>query len=116
MLQLFAASLLTHWAEVFVALALVWLARNYFNRGLQKYDGPVLAALTDWWRVFNVRTGASHETQIKLHERYGDIVRLGPNLLSFSNPNALSDIYGVSKPGFVKVRCVSGAEDLGSRN
>lgn len=42
-------------------------------------------------------------THIKLHEKYGDVVRLGPNTLSFSNPAALKAIYGLNK-GFIKVR------------
>ncbi|MCJ1386172.1 hypothetical protein MMC17_009298 [Xylographa soralifera] len=34
---------------------------------------------------------------IDLHEKYGDIVRMGPNVLSFGKPEAIKDIYGVGK-------------------
>ena len=34
---------------------------------------------------------------LDLHEKYGDIVRVGPNLLSFGNPEAIKDVYGVGK-------------------
>jgi benzoate 4-monooxygenase len=30
---------------------------------------------------------------VKLHERYGPIVRIGPDDLSFNSPDAISDIY-----------------------
>ncbi|KAL8709010.1 MAG: hypothetical protein Q9220_006219 [cf. Caloplaca sp. 1 TL-2023] len=29
----------------------------------------------------------------QLHEKYGEVVRIGPNVLSFSNPSAIKDIY-----------------------
>lgn len=29
-----------------------------------------------------------------IHEKYGEIVRVGPNELSFANPKAIRDIYG----------------------
>ena len=37
-----------------------------------------------------------------MHKEKGDIVRLGPNALSFADPKALKDIYGLKK-GFTKV-------------
>ncbi|RYO73661.1 hypothetical protein DL764_010439 [Monosporascus ibericus] len=40
---------------------------------------------------------------LRLHAKYGDVVRLGPNTLSFADPKALKSIYGLNK-GFVKVR------------
>ena len=39
---------------------------------------------------------------IDWHEKYGDVVRMGPNVLYYKSPNAIKEIYG---PGtnFVKV-------------
>lgn len=79
-----------------------YLGKNYFNNGLQKYPGPKLAAISDWWRFFDVKRGRHQHTQIALHKEHGDIVRLGPNSLAFANPKAIKDIYGLNK-GFVKV-------------
>jgi hypothetical protein len=31
---------------------------------------------------------------VDIHEKYGDIVRFGPNELSFADPKAVCDIYG----------------------
>ena len=89
----------------FAAVSLVilaYLAKNRFNRGLQKYPGPFLASLTDWWRFYDVWGRRPDITQNRLHRQYGDIVRLGPNALSFADPKALKTIYGLNK-GFVKV-------------
>jgi len=94
---------LQYWPVV-LGLALVgWLGKNYFSNGLNKYPGPALAGFTNWWRFFDV-LGRQHQwTQLALHKKHGDIVRLGPNVLSFADPKALKEIYGLNK-GFVKVR------------
>ena len=34
---------------------------------------------------------------IHMHEKYGDVVRIGPNVLSFRQPQAIKDIYGPGK-------------------
>lgn len=92
-----------HWAAVLLVLSLAYLVKNRFNRGLSRYPGPFLASLTDWWRFLNVLGRRPDVTQNKLHKQYGDIVRLGPNVLSFADPAALKAIYGLNK-GFTKVR------------
>lgn len=91
-----------HWLSVVGVLLVSWLVRNRFRHGLNKYPGPFMASLTDWWRFVDVWNRRPELTHIKLHEQLGDVVRLGPNTLSFSNPAALKDIYGLNK-GFVKV-------------
>jgi hypothetical protein len=95
---LFAAR---YWPTILFFLALLVLARRKFNKGLDEYPGPTLAAYTDWWRFAESWTRATHFTHLHLHRKHGDIVRLGPNSLSFADPKALSVIYGFNK-GFVK--------------
>lgn len=91
-----------HWLVILPLLLVIYLLKNYLNHGLYKYPGPALASLTDWWRFFDVLGRRPDLTQIKLHQRHGDIVRLGPNALAFANPSALKSIYGLNQ-GFVKV-------------
>jgi hypothetical protein len=93
-----------YWFPAGVAVVISWLVRNRFHNGLQKYPGPLLASLTDWWRFWDVYNQRPEVTHQKLHAKYGDIVRLGPNTLSFADPKALKAIYGLNK-GFIKVRC-----------
>lgn len=61
-----------------------------------------MASLTDWWRFVDVWNRRPEITHLKLHEKYGDVVRLGPNTLSLADPAALKAIYGLNK-GYVKV-------------
>ena len=95
--------LLKNWVLVIPVVLVIYLASNYFNHGLNKYPGPLLAGLTDWWRFFDVYGRRPDITHIKLHRKHGDVVRLGPNSLSFADPKAIKQIYGLNK-GFVKVR------------
>ncbi|KAH7153461.1 cytochrome P450 [Dactylonectria macrodidyma] len=95
------AALSQHWALVILSLFLGLLVKNRYNRGLNKYPGPFLASLTDWWRFVDVYGQRPEVTLRALHDKHGDIVRTGPNSLSFSDPAALKSIYGLNK-GFIK--------------
>lgn len=90
-----------HWLTAGVVLLAAWLVRNRYHNGLNKYPGPFLASLTDLWRFWDVYGRRPDITHQKLHAKYGSVVRLGPNTLSFSDPKALKAIYGLNK-GFVK--------------
>ena len=102
MLDSFIPFLWEHWLVILLSIFALYVAKNRFNHGLHKYPGPFLASLTDWWRFFNVLGRRPEITHIRLHKQHGDIVRLGPNVLSFADPKALKIIYGLNK-GFTKV-------------
>jgi hypothetical protein len=102
MFDLSLSIVLSHWPSTLLILVLGYLARNYFNHGLNRYPGPFLASLTNWWRFLDVYGRRPELTHTKLHRKYGDVVRLGPNVLSFGNPIAVKQIYGLNR-GFVKV-------------
>ena len=91
-----------HWPLALCIVFIAYLLRNHFHHGLNKYPGPFIASLTDWWRFFDVYGRRPDITHIRLHRELGDVVRLGPNALSFANPKALKTIYGLNK-GFTKV-------------
>ena len=78
------------------------LATRYLS-SLRKFKGPVLASFTNAWRL-NYVYWHRHETPMsKIHEKYGDIVRLGPNVLAFRQHQAMLDIYGPQGRNFKKV-------------
>ncbi|KAL4760588.1 uncharacterized protein BDW70DRAFT_150715 [Aspergillus foveolatus] len=88
---------------------LLYLAQQYFHNGLHRYHGPILAKFTNLWRFLDVRGRRPELTHIALHRKYGDVVRLGPNTLSFASPSAIKVIYGLNK-GFTKVADKSQSE------
>lgn len=102
MLEAILFTLAEHWLFLAVLILSSYLVKNRFHHGLQKYPGPFLASLTDWWRFWDVWGRRPDITLIRLHRENGDIVRLGPNALTFADPRALKDIYGLNK-GFTKV-------------
>ncbi|KAI2628781.1 cytochrome P450 [Hypoxylon sp. NC1633] len=89
------------WLPITVSVFLALIVKNRYHNGLNKYPGPFLASLTDWWRFWDVYGRRPDITHRKLHAKHGDVVRLGPNSLSFADPKALKSIYGLNK-GFVK--------------
>ncbi|EPE03238.1 cytochrome p450 [Ophiostoma piceae UAMH 11346] len=95
------ALIIDHWASAIIVVVLAYLAKNRYHNGLNKYPGPFLASITNWWRFYDVYKRRPDITHRRLHEQYGGVVRLGPNTLSFSDPKALKTIYGLNK-GFVK--------------
>ena len=44
-------------------------------------------------------SGESHRKTLKLHKEYGPVVRLGPNWLNYSHPEAFPRIAGHRKTG-----------------
>lgn len=81
------------------ALRLVW---RRFGGGLSGIPGPVLAKCTRLWKLHSVWKGDHHLAEIKLHQQYGPLVRIGPRHVSVADPAAIPIIYGLNK-GFTKV-------------
>lgn len=100
-LEAILAVMAQHWFSALVIVAIVHFTRNYFHHGLNQYPGPFLARFTNWWRFWDVYKRRPEVTHIRLHEKHGDVVRLGPNYLSFADPRAVKDIYGLNK-GYIK--------------
>lgn len=90
------------WTLVFSLGIIVYLTQAHFRSGLRKIPGPVIAHLTNWWRLYDVSKGAHQETLIDLHRTYGsDLIRIGPNVVSIAEPEAVKIVYGLNK-GFTK--------------
>lgn len=102
MLEAVISQTLRRWPEILTLFISLYLASNHFHNGLNKYPGPFLGSLSNLWRFFDVYGRRPDITHLKLHRKNGDVVRLGPNLLSFADPNAVKTIYGLNK-GFIKV-------------
>ncbi|KAH0839186.1 Pisatin demethylase [Fonsecaea pedrosoi] len=82
-------------------LAITWIARRIFRRDLRSIPGPFLASLSNFYRLAMVLRGQSQWETIALHKKHGHYLRLGPNFVSVSDPEALPIIYGIAK-GFRK--------------
>ncbi|KAH8683932.1 cytochrome P450, partial [Ilyonectria robusta] len=70
---------------------------NVLFHPLAKYPGPRLRAASKVPYLAAMWTGYHHRAMQELHERYGPVVRIAPNNLSFINPQAWKDIYAHKK-------------------
>lgn len=77
------------------ALIYFALIERYFKdaNGLRRFDGPLLARLTNWWVAYVTCRNARSSYVLDAHRRYGPVVRIQPDHLSFSEPRAIVDIY-----------------------
>lgn len=78
---------------VFLLFGISRLLLNRYNR-LSRIPGPWLASCTNLWRFALTWTEKAEATHIKLHAQHGDVVRLGPNLVSVTDVDAIKKIYG----------------------
>ena len=88
---------------------------RYFHP-LSRYPGPFFASFTNLWYVirrplhcrvsaidcfhrkfFTYFSGKAHLVEQTLHDSYGNVVRTGPNSLSFSSLAAFEAIYGFNR-------------------
>ncbi|KAE9362911.1 cytochrome P450 family protein [Stipitochalara longipes BDJ] len=66
---------------------------NLYFSPLSQYPGPKLWAISKVPSQLSVLSGHTHLDITALHERYGTIVRIGPNELAINTPQAYRDIY-----------------------
>ena len=80
--------------------AIIWrlLWRLWFHP-LARYPGPTVAAVSNLPYVIWTVSGNVHQRLRELHDRYGEVVRIRPNSLTYRSPQAWKDIYGHRKPG-----------------
>ncbi|KAM3420686.1 hypothetical protein BST61_g3940 [Cercospora zeina] len=83
-------------------LALYWIGSilyTAFLGPLSKFPGPRLRALSPLPDATAIWSGKDAEAVTQLHAKYGPVVRLGPNKLSFIGEKSWKEIYGFRKPG-----------------
>jgi hypothetical protein len=73
-----------------------------FRPGLRQLPGPRLAAYSRLWNLLTASRGDAHETFQKLHQKYGKVVRTGPNHVAIADPTMIPVIYGTNNK-FLKV-------------
>ncbi|KIX07472.1 uncharacterized protein Z518_02125 [Rhinocladiella mackenziei CBS 650.93] len=66
---------------------------NLFLHPLKKVPGPPLARVSRLWSRIGNFQGRKSQRIHDAHVKYGPVVRVGPNELSFSDPGAVRDIY-----------------------
>lgn len=108
------------WAGILVLAAatyVAWAVYCFYQSPLRRYPGPVLAGecdtclitrcmqrtsdchfsfsagWTDLWRLYHTLRGDIHLVNRRTHEKYGPVVRTGPNNLDLDLPALIKTIY-----------------------
>lgn len=67
---------------------------NVYFHPLARYPGPFLAKVSPIYSIWGLFRGRWPFDVHQLHLKYGPILRLMPNELAFTDPQAWKDIYG----------------------
>jgi len=72
---------------------LTWIYNLYFHP-LARFPGPSLAAMSGWWKIWRYMVTKDHIPKLfEVHEKYGNVVRVAPNELHFSDPDTYGELY-----------------------
>ncbi|CAG9941252.1 unnamed protein product [Clonostachys rosea f. rosea IK726] len=80
-------------AAVLVEVLVSYIVYQRFFHPLASYPGPFLASITDLWQVFQFLSLDQPYHLTKLHAKYGQFVRYGPDKLSITAEEAVPLIY-----------------------
>lgn len=98
-------SLMFDWrvlAVLLISLGCVDCLRTRYRKGLSALPGPFIATYSSLYRLSMVCNGDGPAQYRQIHEKYGKLVRVGPNHVSISDPSAIPVIYGIGSQ-FTKV-------------
>ncbi|KAL4865830.1 hypothetical protein BDV12DRAFT_210914 [Aspergillus spectabilis] len=80
---------LYHFCGIFCSMTLYRAAFHPLNN----FSGPFLARVSSFYKVNLSRNLRLFEETYKLHQKYGDVVRIGPSELSIANPAAVKKVH-----------------------
>ncbi|CAF9926985.1 MAG: hypothetical protein HETSPECPRED_006476 [Heterodermia speciosa] len=103
---------------LFTIKTVVTAVYNVYYHPLSKFPGPKSAAATPLPFVRRLITGHWVEWTTALHEKYGEVVRIHPDELSFISPSAWQDIFAsrpqLPKPKIGVIEVANGVPNLGT--
>ncbi|KAI5919296.1 cytochrome P450 [Camillea tinctor] len=67
--------------------------RLFFHR-ISSFPGPKIAAVTKLWHIWHIRYSTNYLFQRDIYEKYGNIVRTGPNEITIFHPAAFELLDG----------------------
>ncbi|KAI1010868.1 hypothetical protein LB503_004910 [Fusarium chuoi] len=101
------------WLKVFTSLTLAivlfklidFLCRvtyRLYLSPLRKFPGPRLAAISNVWEIYHSLANDRFRAIQELHEKYGNVVRIGPNQVSVASPEAFHHVFVTKCSSFLK--------------
>ncbi|USW48751.1 Putative cytochrome P450 [Septoria linicola] len=90
-----------YWALTILLTLVLRFTYYKYASPLRHYPGPLLASGSRAWKVWSTWSGHTENDHIAVHKRYGPVVRIAPNELSFASPKAAKEVLAAGK-GFHK--------------
>jgi len=84
----------SHLLIILLGGLILHLCLKRYRNGLRQVPGPFLASFSNLWRLYVVWKEGMPWTSIRLHEKHGPLVRIGPKHVSVGHPEGLKIIYG----------------------
>jgi hypothetical protein len=94
----------------FLTLVLSAVHRIWFHP-LAHVPGPFVAKFTHMWQTVKSFQGTWYCDILSVHEKYGPVVRISPDEISFVDGDALKRLYGHVKP-CIKVLSLRNMADI----
>ena len=85
-----------HVVVAVVVLFILQALYSIFFHPLRNIPGPFAAKFTELWRTRKYFAGNWHNDILSAHRKYGPVVRISPNEVSFVDKEALIKVYGHS--------------------
>jgi hypothetical protein len=89
-------------SAVLVLYVIAYIIYQRFLHPLAKYPGPFWASVTDIWQALEFLSLRQPYRLTELHEKYGPVVRYGPDKVSITYESAVQAIYQKSSKALPK--------------
>ncbi|KUI65370.1 Pisatin demethylase [Cytospora mali] len=90
-------ALISWWFLIIPGVIIVRALYRKYASPLRKYPGPWLASTTRLWKLVSAASAHTHLDHIELHKKYGPVVRIAPNEVSLSSPEAARTLLSAGK-------------------
>ena len=77
-----------------IAIGIAYFLSQAIRPGITTVPGPWLAKFSNLWRLIETYYGRYQDRIPELHSKYGNLVRLAPDVISISDPRAIECVYG----------------------
>ncbi|KAJ9641295.1 hypothetical protein H2204_002973 [Knufia peltigerae] len=94
-MDLLSSTSLRYLIVLFVGSLIVRSIKRRYLTALRTVPGPFAASVTRAWRIKEVYYGHIEQTELKLHELHGPLVRTGPNEVITNDLNAVDLLYSI---------------------
>ncbi|KAI0418341.1 cytochrome P450 [Xylaria grammica] len=86
-----------YWAILVPAFLIGRMAYRRYASPLRSLPGPFLASCTRLWKIRSTVSENTNWEHVDLHRKYGPVVRIGPNEVSFSSPQVARNLLSAGK-------------------